>query len=126
MRHEQHLLSHDESRAVIDEVNAWCLRTGTNYNKLVIVAGVNRATRGWVRSARSRLTELTAAKLREAMDANPNGIPREEYKIVPKPWGGPFNMTPIPEPAPPPVDRSACIRCGTRMDLHLGPGCPVF
>ncbi len=123
MRLEHHLiLSEAESQKVIDEVNAWCRRTGTNYNKLVIAARVNPSTRGWVRRGRSRLTIATAAKLREAMRANPNGISKGEHKTR----LANFRAMYVPPPPPPAlIDRSPCWKCGVPMDRH-GPRCPRF
>ena len=80
MRHEHCLLTDEESRKVIDEVNAWCRRTGTNYNKLVIAARVAPCTRSFVRHRGRRMTIFTAAKLRGAMKANPHGIGKGEHK----------------------------------------------
>ena len=123
MRHDHLLLSEEESRRVIDEVNGWCRRTGTNYNKLVTAARVNPSTRGWVRSGRSRLTFTTAAKLREAMRANPHGISKGEHKTRLANYRA--RVAP-PPPAPPPVDRSPCWKCGIPMDRHGYGPCPRF
>lgn len=123
MRHDHLLLTDEDSRRVIDEVNAWCRRTGTNYNKLVTAARVNPSTRGWVRNGRSRLTIATAAKLREAMRANPRGIEKGEHKTRLANYRAMFTA---PPPPPPPIDRSPCIKCGTRMDLHRMDECPRF
>jgi hypothetical protein len=109
MRHEQLLLTEGESRLVIEEVNSWIRRTGTNWNKLVTAARVNPSTRGWVRSGRSRLSITTAAKLKEAMRANPHGIAKGEHKTRLANYRARF----VPPPPPPaPVDRTPCIRCG--------------
>lgn len=123
MRHEHLLLSEDESRKVIDEVNAWCRRTGTNYNKLVTAARVNASTRGWVRTGRSRLSHITAAKLREAMRANPHGISKREHKARLANMRARFTRPPAP---PPPVDRTPCWKCGVPMDRHQYGVCPKF
>lgn len=123
MRHEHLLLTEDESRKVIEEVNSWCRRTGTNYNKLVTAARVNPSTRGWVRNGRSRLSIMTAAKLHEAMRANPRGIAKGEHKTRLANYRAMF--TP-PPPIPQPVDRSPCIKCGTRLDQHQDGRCPRF
>lgn len=80
MRHDHLLLSEAESRKVIEEVNSWCRRTGTNYNKLVTAARVAPCIRSSVRFHGARMTEATASKLRAAMKAHPRGIGKGEHK----------------------------------------------
>lgn len=116
------LLSEDESRRVIEEVNAWCRRTGTNYNKLVTAARVNESTRYYVRTRRRRLTNDTAAKLRTAMRANPQGISKGEHKARVRAASAEklerqrtIRLRDFPAPTVP--DRTPCPRCGVRRDV---------
>jgi len=122
MRHEQHLLSEAESARVIDEVNAWCRRTGTNYLKLVTAARVAPSTRSAVRHRRRKLTIYTAAKLRGAMAANPNGISKGEHKARLSRARAEAVRTIV---LPPRVDSRTCDLCGARRAVgcrhHPGP-----
>ncbi|ALJ15347.1 hypothetical protein ATM17_21510 [Sphingopyxis macrogoltabida] len=123
MRHEQHLLSEAESRQVIDDVDAWLRRTGTNYNRLITAARVNASTRHCVRIKHRRLTIDTAHRLRDAMQAHPRGIGKGEHKARVRAAAAEqlerqrakrrrdFPALPIT------VDRSPCPRCGVRRDL---------
>lgn len=119
MRHEQHLLSEAESRKVIDEVNAWCRRTGTNYNKLVTAARVHVSTRHAVRFRSRRLTIATAQKLRETMSSRPHGIDKDDHKARVQLIARQVVETQRAEVAAVPlhVDRSPCPSCGSRRDL---------
>lgn len=111
MRHEQHLLSEAESALVIDEVNGWCRRTGTNYLKLVTAARVAPSTRSAVRRRRRKLTIQTAAKLRGAMAAHPNGISKGEHKArLSRARAEAVKTIALP----PRVDNATCDRCGAR------------
>lgn len=118
MRHEQHLLSEDESRKVIDEVNSWCRRTGTNYNKLVTAARVAPCIRSSVRFHGARMSHATADKIRTAMRANPHGIAKHEHKarvrevahgIVARQRMKHSRNFPAARPV---IDRTECPRCG--------------
>lgn len=123
MRHEEQLLTDVESQAVIEEINAWCRRTGTNYNKLVTAARVAPSTRSDVRNRGRRLTIQTAMKLRTAMRANRKGIVLGEHKARVRRIAQEsldrqraklkrdFPATPLK------VDRTPCPRCGVRRDV---------
>lgn len=124
MRHEQHLLSEVESARVIDEINAWCRRTGTNYNKLITAARVNTSLRYCVLFRGCKMREDTAARLRGAMSANPRGIEKGEHRsrvranavrLATRQQDERSRLTR-------PVDRSPCPYCETRRDL----GCRHF
>ena len=117
------LLTEDESRMVIDEVNSWCRRTGTNYNKLVTAARVNETTRYAVRIRRRRLTSDTATRLRTAMRANPQGITKGDHKVRVRAATAEKlerqrskRRRDFPAEAVR-VDRSPCPKCGARRDL---------
>jgi hypothetical protein len=86
VRYEGCLLTVEESATLIDEVDRWCRRTGTNYNRLVVVAGVGVTTRHKVRLKGQRITLKVANRLRVAMMNNRFGISKEKYRTVPKPW----------------------------------------
>lgn len=109
------LLTKEESRALIEEVNRWCQRTGTNYNKLVVVADVRPSVRHMIRMKGKRVTPDTAARLRETMRQHRYGISREEYRAKPKPWGTAVveALSPLlPELVR--VESTQCGRCGAR------------
>jgi len=113
MRHEHLLLSESESRAVIAEVDSWCRRTGSNYNRLVTAARVAVSTRSAVKHRNRRLTLETASRLRSTMSGNPHGIGKHEHKA---------RLLRVREAfVPPPplirVDRSPCPKCGARRDF---------
>jgi len=80
MRHEHRLLSHAKTVKLIEDIGAWCKRTGTNYSKLMFAARVTVSTRSAVRLRRRRLTIETADKLRGAMADFPNGITKAQHK----------------------------------------------
>jgi hypothetical protein len=113
MRYDGCLLTEAESRSLIDEVDRWCHRTGTNYNKLVVAAGVGATTRHKVRIKGQRITMAVAAKLRQAMRQNRNGISREDYRAIPKPWRREVPLV-IVRPEPMRVSHETCRRCGAR------------
>lgn len=118
-----HLLTEADSRKVIDEINAWCRRTGSNYNRLVTAARVAPSTRSAVRSRQRRLTIETATRLRTAMKANPHGIGKGEHKArVRSQARDALDRQRAKRQADFPavriaVDRSPCERCGARRDL---------
>jgi hypothetical protein len=117
------LLTEDESRMVIDEVNSWCRRTGTNYNKLVTAARVNETTRYAVRIRGRRLTIQTADRLRNAMRVHPHGISKDDHKVRVRVSSAEKlerqrskRRRDFPAEAVR-VDRSPCPKCGARRDL---------
>lgn len=73
------LLDAADSAALINKIDAWCDRTGTNYNRLVIAAKVGVSTRSNVRTKGQRISLKVAARLEDAMSDNPKGISREEH-----------------------------------------------
>lgn len=113
LRHEHFLLSEADSRRVIGEVDAWCRRTGTNYNKLVTAARVAVSTRSAVRQRQRRLTIETASRLRTTMAAHPQGIGKAEHKARLSQARQAFRPVEMPQR----VDRSPCPNCGTRRDV---------
>ena len=122
MRHEHLLLNDADSQAVIEEVNAWCRRTGTNYNKLVTAARVNPTTRSGVRNRGKRLAVSTAQKLRMAMAAYPNGIDKGSHKARVRRSATEYLDSQRARqarnyPAIVRVDRSECKTCGARRDI---------
>lgn len=108
------LLSEQESRTVIDDVTAWCRRTGTNYNKLVTAARVAPSTRSLVRRQKRRLTLETANRLRSTMLRYPQGISKAEHKSRLEQRRTAVTVERIP---PRIVDRTPCPRCGVRADI---------
>lgn len=114
MRYEGCLLTEAESQALIDEVDRWCRRTGTNYNKLVVVARVGVTTRHKVRLKGQRLTKEVANRLSQAMAAYRFGISRDEYRQMPKPWRGARIVARLPVVEPVRVNSETCGRCGAR------------
>ncbi|PQM29413.1 hypothetical protein CVO77_00295 [Sphingopyxis lindanitolerans] len=121
MRYGQDLLGQTESRVVIDEVNSWIRRTGTNYNRLVTAAGVAPSTRSAVRTRQRRLTIDTADKLRAAMAAYPHGIERGEHKArVRQAARQALDRQRAKQSRDYPaalVDSSLCVKCGARRVL---------
>lgn len=127
MRHERLLLTIDESLALIAEINRWCRRTGTNYNRFVTAAGVRPSLRSSVRRG-TRLTITTAEIIRTTMRDNPRGIDREEHKrrlkrraddVVRRQRQRVAATYPAVLVR---VDRSPCPRCAVRKDI----GCKHF
>ncbi len=117
------LISLEDSLAVIDAIDRWCQSTGTNYNKLVVVAGIWGSTRYKVKVKGCRLTVRGAAKLRKAMADNPDGISAERYRTIKKPWG----RMALPERTvekiePVRIIRDSCPRCGA-VRLNYVCGC---
>jgi hypothetical protein len=124
MRFEGMLLTEIESRAVIAEVNAWCRRTGTNYNKLVTAAGVNVSTRSSVMHRNRRLTTMTADRLRATMRKHKHGISKGEHRerttqaeIAAYERQSRKARREFPQADLPRVDRTPCSRCGVRADI---------
>jgi|GEM_PF-6336457 len=113
MRHEHLLMSETESAKVIDKVDAWCRRTGTNYNKLVIAARVAVSTRSAVRRRRRRLTLETANRLLRTMQGYPQGITKGEHKLRLSTARLVVHVAELP----PRVDRTPCGYCGARRDI---------
>lgn len=125
MRHEAFLMSEAESLAIIEQVNAWCRRTGSSYNKLVTAARVAPCTRSHVRMGKRRLTHQVAARLTATMQANPHGIAKDEHKRrVREVEARALARVLYQRRTEPPrvVDRSPCPRCGVRRDI----GCQHF
>ena len=114
MRYEGCLLTEDQSRALIDDVDLWCRRTGTNYNKLVIAAGVGVTTRHKVRMKGQRITLKVAARLRDAMRKHGSGISREEYRSVEKPWRREVKILASDFVGLTRASSEICHRCGSR------------
>lgn len=122
MRHERLLLTIEESQMVVSEINRWCRKTGTNYNRLVTAAGVRPSLRSSVRRG-TRLTITTAEVIRSTMAQNPQGIAKDEHKRRVKRRArdqvrrqqqreqAQFPALPVR------VDRTPCPRCGVRKDI---------
>lgn len=108
------LLTEAKSLALVEEIEQWCERTGTNYNKLVVAAGVRPSIRHMIRVKGKRVTPNVAARLRRAMRDYPEGISREEYRGKPKPWGGATESAPPPKPEHEIANSATCARCGAR------------
>ena len=117
MRYDGCLLTETESRSLIDEVDAWCRRTGTNYNKLVIAAGVAVTIRHKVRIKGQRVTFRVAGKLRQAMLDHGRGITRQEHRArLSRISTIPLRMS-SEEIESRRVDRTPCGYCGARADV---------
>lgn len=110
------LLTHEEGRELLTQIESWCRRTGTNYFRLVTAARVPPNTRSMIRQGKRRLTIILANRLTVAMTQNPHGISKERHQRLRIPV---VIARPMPTPAP---DRSPCPRCGTRKDI----GCKHF
>lgn len=119
MRHEKLLLTIEESQAVVTEINRWCRRTGTNYNKFVTAAGVRPSLRSSVRRG-CRLTIDTAQIIRATMKDNPHGISKQDHKrrIVRRTRQRLERIKERREAEYPAVrvDRTPCPKCGVRRD----------
>lgn len=117
MRYEGCLLTEAESRLLIDDIDSWCRRTNTNYNKIVIAAGVAVTIRHKVRVKGQRVTFAVANKLRKAMEDNPNGIGKVEHKARLAGMSTvPVHLTSIQIEARR-LNREPCSWCGTRADI---------
>jgi hypothetical protein len=117
MRYEGQLLTEAESAALIDELDLWCRRTGTNYNKIVIAAGVAVSLRSMVRTKGKRVTITVSNRLRKAMREFGKGITRQEHRarlslILSRP-----SQMSIDEIQQRRVNREPCPRCGVRADV---------
>ncbi len=127
MRHERLLLTIEESLQVVSEINRWCRRTGTNYNRFVTAAGVRPSLRSSVRRG-TRLTITTAEIVRSTMAEYPRGIEWQEHKRrVKRRASERLNRVQQRERIEFPavlirVDRTPCPRCGVRKDI----GCKHF
>jgi hypothetical protein len=108
------LLTEAESLAIVDEINRWCRKTGTNYNKLVIAAGVNVSTRSSVRHRQRRLTIDVARRLQATMSSYPQGITKAEHKARLRKMYQPIPREEIESRR---VNREPCPKCGTRADI---------
>lgn len=124
MRYEGCLLTVEQSRALIDEMDRWCRRTGTNYNKLVVVARVGVTTRHKVRLKGQRVTFEVADRLRGTMKRYRFGISRDEYGKLPKPWGVgdttarlKRKVVEMARVEPLRVNNATCGRCGAREGM---------
>lgn len=120
MRYAGCLLTLPDSLALIDAVDHWCLRTGTNYNKLVTAAGVGCTTRHKVRIKGQRITFTVAARLSAAMKQYPLGIPRDQHKLR----IATIRRTRVQSSSVVMIDlesrrvnREPCSRCGIRADI---------
>lgn len=80
MRHGP-CLSEADSVRLIEDINRWCRRTGTNYNKLVVAARVGPSLRSMVLKQGRRVSVRTAKKLHAAMRKNPAGISLVQHKL---------------------------------------------
>lgn len=104
-------LSPADSRKLIEEINRWCRRTGTSYNKLVTAARVRPSLRSRVLTKGMCVSVRVAEKLRRAMREHRAGISRAEHR----------ERTRLPPPSPPielpRVDREPCPYCGVRADV---------
>lgn len=109
---EADLLTADEAKALLAEMERWIRRTGTNYFRLTTAARVPPNTRSMIRQGKRRPTVKIAIRIRAAMSDNPRGIDRDRHLAN--------RLAPSSEPrrVPAPIaDRSPCPRCGTRGDI---------
>jgi hypothetical protein len=109
---ETDLLTAEQAKALLAEMDRWCRRTGTNYHRLVTAARVAPNTRAMIRQGKRRPTCKVADRIRAAMKRNPGGIDKQRHLAN--------RLAPPPEPRiiPAPIpDRSPCPRCGTRGDI---------
>lgn len=108
------LLTEAESRAIIDEINRWCRKTGTNYNKLVTAANVGPSIRSDVRLRKRRLTMTVAKRVRTIIVSYPQGISKAEHKARLRRMNQPLPREEIESRR---VNREPCSHCGTRADI---------
>jgi hypothetical protein len=109
---EADLLTAEQAKALLAEMDRWCRRTGTNYHRLATAARVAPNTRAMIRQGKRRPTIKVADRIRVAMAKNPRGIDREKHLAN--------RLSPQAEPRVMPpriVDRSPCPRCGVRADI---------
>lgn len=117
MRYEGQLLTEIESRALIAEVDRWCRRTGTNYNKLVTAARVPPSIRSSVKNRHKRVTKDVAGRIRLMMHTYRFGITKDDLKrhiIVASSRARALSEEQIESLR---VDREPCPRCGARKDV---------
>ena len=105
---EADLVSEQRALEIIAELDRWCRRTGTTYNRFVTAARVPPSTRSKIRQGRLRLTIKLANRITATMADNPRGIRKGESAHVVIPRHTPVRLT---------VDRSPCPRCGVRGDI---------
>lgn len=123
MRNEEFLLTVEQSRQVIAEVNRWIRRTGTNYNRLVTAARVNPSIRSDVRHRGRRLTIETGRRLERAMKLNPGGIKRDDHKRRVREQAAEMlqrqreRIKADYPAAPPKMESRMCPRCGARAGM---------
>ena len=116
------VLSYQDSLALLVEVDQWCERTGTNYNRLIVAAEVGVSTRSLVRNQGKCMSLRVAGRLRYAMKKYRRGISREQHReriaaaqeVRVEDVGG------AAEPLR--VSRDPCPRCGARGDVDCGHG----
>lgn len=107
------LLTADEAKALLADMERWIRRTGTNYFRLTTAARVPPNTRSMIRQGKRRVTKKVAARIRSAMRANETGIEWEKHIHNRK-----LSASPEPIYVPAPIaDRSPCPRCGVRGDI---------
>jgi hypothetical protein len=117
MRYDGILLTGAESLALINEVDRWCRRTGTNYNKLVVTAGVAPGIRHMVRIKGKRISAAVAARLRQSMRDHRKGITREDYRQIAKPWRREAEAIIATISQPIRMAQETCRRCGAREGM---------
>ena len=108
------LLTEAESMAIVEEINRWCRKTGTNYNKLVIAAGVGPSVRSDVCLRKRRLTIIVAQRVRSVITRYPQGITKAEHKSRLRRMNQPLPREEIESRR---VNREPCPKCGTRADI---------
>jgi hypothetical protein len=128
MRHGP-CLTHEQSLALLEMIDRWSRRTGTRYNKLVVMARVSPSTRFMVRCRGSSISHRVARRLIAVMRSHRAGISREEYKTIPKPWDFAVTESRLDNAARDyaqamtlRVVRTTCTICGARSDF----GCEHF
>lgn len=121
MRFRGLLLTTGQSLAVMVEVDAWCRRTGTNYNRLIVAAGVAPSLRSDVRCRGRKLTKMTAQKLRRTMRQFASGISRQQHKEhlgeERRELAQQIEKQVRQIAAVMTIDRTPCPRCGVRADI---------
>lgn len=93
------LLTADEAKALLADMERWIRRTGTNYFRLTTAARVPPNTRSMIRQGKRRPTVKIAMRIRAAMSANPRGIDRDKHLAN--------RLAPSSEPRRVPARRSA-------------------
>ena len=114
-------LSLSASVALMNEVDEWCRRTQTNYNKLVTAADVGCTTRHKVRAKGQCISVTVADRLRSAMSQFPSGIPKDRHKrrlaSIRKTHALPSVKIAAVNLESRRVNREPCSRCGIRADI---------